>query len=218
MNLPAWSTLRSNALILRDVLCADAFIAALEDSLKSPDPLTAQAYAHDNGFRKIVLATGVADGVKLSLHHWADAAEQPGNIHNHRWDFTSLVAEGELSTCNWHPAPHGQLFSRYLYSSPAGSQVYRLVAHGSARVTSEEPVKRRVGSTYFLVHSVLHQAWAAPGTLTVIAQGPVEQLTTTVLSIDGSIPPDQPLTALTSEEVVDSLTSLVMSLKRLRRA
>jgi len=83
--LSEWKTKRIIKAFLQD-LVSD------EEALLS---ITRQSYRHDNGFWKIVVAQYRT--VKLRLHIWNNLSRSlagDSNIHNHRWDFSSLLLCG----------------------------------------------------------------------------------------------------------------------------
>src|SRR4051812_25948627 len=56
----------------------------------------ANGYRHHNDFTKVVLGVSAA-GRKLVWHQWRQREPWAGgDHHNHRWDFVSYIAAGEL--------------------------------------------------------------------------------------------------------------------------
>src|SRR4051794_7248927 len=62
------------------------------------EAIDASGQFHDNGFQKLVLYASEATELKLVLHFWPpdDSRTDDDNIHNHRWDFSSVVLMGHL--------------------------------------------------------------------------------------------------------------------------
>ncbi len=216
MKVPPWFALNADPSRLRDALCDDEFAADLRALTLARGEPKAGSYVHDNGFRKIVLATGDGEAAKLTIHHWAsDGCRPRGNVHNHRWDFVSVIACGRLVSVDWRDDPGGELFKRYRYQSPGVGTDYALVEDGAARIKAASEIEWPTGSAYFQPHSVLHQAWGDPGTVTVVAQGPVAQTKTTVLTARELASGAHGTTALTREELHDSLDTLSRALAAL---
>jgi hypothetical protein len=61
--------------------------------------VAARSYWHSNGFAKLVLHVDEANGSRLRLHVWPDAARRRTayqNVHNHRWPFLAVVLCGAV--------------------------------------------------------------------------------------------------------------------------
>jgi len=114
---------------------------------------------HPNGFAKIVLLS--QPSYKLRLHVWRNAMSSPThageNIHNHRWDFSTVLLAGGYRHQEFRPAATGQKFLAYTYGeagilsedalAPMGAQTLRCVfdAHlgpGSGYTISSEVLHR----------------------------------------------------------------------------
>src|SRR5438270_8647928 len=97
--------------------------------LEDPSALSevaARSYVHDNGFVKIVLASGNGTGGAVRLHVWTDGESGQNNIHNHCWPFTSLVLSGELEFEEYELAESGGIPVLHYAYLPAGGLNYDL--------------------------------------------------------------------------------------------
>lgn len=142
----------------------------LTGALRSPaalDAMAARSYAHDNGFFKIVLARRRDYANALRLHVWPGDSEDEGNIHNHCWDYDSLVLAGELEfqeyeldNAGFVPAVH------YAYAA-TGDLAYELRPFGRRMLRPTESGRRRTGERYRMTAETLHRTWGSAGTTTV---------------------------------------------------
>jgi hypothetical protein len=142
----------------------------------------ANGYRHHNDFTKVVLGVSPA-GRKLVWHEWRQRRPWvDGDYHNHRWDFVSYVASGELELTDFEEDPHGPLeVSRYRYESPGGQTEYSLRRVGSARLREVRRMKIPAGDFYFQPHETVHNAASGSlGTSTLIVQGEVATAATDV--------------------------------------
>jgi hypothetical protein len=142
----------------------------------------ANAYRHHNDFTKVVLGVSPA-GRKLVWHEWWQRAPWvDGDYHNHRWDFVSYVAGGELELTDFEEHPEGPLaVSRYRYDSPGGQREYSLRRVGSARLREVRRMKIAAGEFYYQAHETVHNAASrSQGTSTLIVQGEVAATSTDV--------------------------------------
>jgi len=87
---------------LADFVEVRALRATLQSVVEDSDAIAAiakRSYRHDNGFWKIVLKE--TDAYKLRLHIWrssgierSEEKNKRANIHNHRWNFSSVILSG----------------------------------------------------------------------------------------------------------------------------
>jgi hypothetical protein len=83
---------------LRQFLDGGCFARLLDGPLRHRadlEEVAARSYRHDNGFWKIVLAE--TDSYKVRAHVWfprEKARFATSNIHNHRWNFSSILLCG----------------------------------------------------------------------------------------------------------------------------
>jgi hypothetical protein len=142
----------------------------------------ANGYRHHNDFTKVVLGISPA-GRKLVWHEWRQ--RQPwvdGDYHNHRWDFVSYLAGGELELREFEEDPYGELaVSRYRYESPGNRAEYSLRLLGPARLREVRHKKVTAGEFYHQPHEIVHNAASmSQGTSTLIVQGEVARTSTDV--------------------------------------
>jgi hypothetical protein len=132
----------------------------------------ANGYRHHNDFTKVVLGVSAARR-KLVWHLWRQ--RQPwvdGDYHNHRWDFVSYVAGGELELTDFEEDPRGPLaVTKYGYESPGEHEEYSLRRVGPARLREVRRMKMAAGDFY---HETVHNAASVSHrTSTLIVQGEV---------------------------------------------
>jgi hypothetical protein len=135
----------------------------------------ANGYRHHNDFTKVVLGVSPA-GRKLVWHQWRQ--RQPwvdGDYHNHRWDFVSYLAAGELEMTEYDEDPAGPLaVSRYRYESPGARSEYVLRLVGPVRLREVRRAKVAAGDYYHQPYAIVHNAASmSQDTSTLIVQGEV---------------------------------------------
>lgn len=166
---------------------------------------------HDNGFAKIIIATSPVSGMKAVLHVWPNDTGTAGdNIHNHRWDFASVVLRGELQV-EIYARTDGESYPAFSYKSPSGGDTYSLEPNGPISAARVALIQLPRTSTYSWDHQVLHRAFGigTPGTVTFIIQGRPQQDSTTVLVRGGrTYPADHPVTRMSQAEIRDRLLGL----------
>lgn len=147
--------------------------------------LADRSYRHHNGFDKIVLASPASSPLKLVLHVWPrGGAADANDIHDHRWDFASVVLCGALRVELYEPDVSGRSYSVMRYRPMPGAENYDLQPSGTMAVSAQASVTITVGSAYSWAADLLHRAWGLPGqtTATLIVQGPPTRASTTVLA------------------------------------
>lgn len=146
--------------------------------------LASCSYRHRNGFDKIVLASAGNGGMKLVLHVWplSDLPCQD-HIHDHRWDFASVVLAGTLKLDMYQRDQVGEAYTLMRYRSLPGPGNCALELDGTMVVSAHASVTMTTGSSYSWSADVLHRAYGLPGqlTATLIVQGPARRSDTSVL-------------------------------------
>lgn len=136
--------------------------------------VAARSYSHDNGFVKIVLTNEPAQSSSLRLHVWPAGRVARSNVHNHCWDFDSLVLAGRLQFEEFVEDHSGPIPAFHYTYSPPSDLRYELnfVGRTALRRTSEGV--RAAGASYHMASPDLHRTWAcSPATtITLVARGP----------------------------------------------
>jgi hypothetical protein len=144
--------------------------------LESPRDLAevaARSYAHDNGFVKLVLVSGREGQQALRMHVWPAASRDEGNIHNHCWDFTSVVVKGQLDFQEFVVDEAGPIEAFHYAYDPSSDFEYALRPFGSVPLKPAAAGCRRVGELYKMSAETLHRTWggSVTGTVTLLVQG-----------------------------------------------
>ncbi|MGH9960613.1 MAG: hypothetical protein ACREBC_26420, partial [Pyrinomonadaceae bacterium] len=133
--------------LLVGILLAGGIEALVEASLKCRnmlDQISLDSYEHPNGFDKIVIRHAVPPPNKLVIHVWwkrPKRAWEQGDIHNHRWSFTTCLLYGAYRVKQFAISRSGMRYHEYRYSSPGNGKVYRLDYLGAECVNNfETPV------------------------------------------------------------------------------
>jgi hypothetical protein len=169
---------------LRTTASLTALLGFLREDAARLGVVANHSYRHRNGFDKIVLASPRGSPLKLVLHVWPKGGlETSDNIHNHRWDFSSVVICGALRLELYEQDVRGKSYSVMQYRPTEGVGNFELHLGGIATVSARAAVTMTVGSTYSWARDHLHRAWGMSGqvTATLIVQGPPTREKTTVL-------------------------------------
>jgi hypothetical protein len=169
---------------LRNTAPLAALLELIRRDRSSLAELASCSYRHRNGFDKIVLASAGAAGLKMVLHVWpCQDLPDEDHIHDHRWDFASIVLAGALKLDLYQPDHRGEPHSVMRYRSLPGPGNCELERAGTMAVSLHASVTMTVGSSYTWSADVLHRAYGVPGklTATLIVQGPARRSNTSVL-------------------------------------
>lgn len=135
------------------------------------------SYAHPNGFAKIVLLH--SDQFQLRLHIWrpGTASAATENIHNHNWDFSSILLAGGYRYQEYTTQSQGTLFYAYGYRgyrSWRGTPSYSLKPIGRRTLGCSFDAYLQAGSSYTLRADALHRVISDPDrtTASLVLQGP----------------------------------------------
>lgn len=128
-----------------------------------------KSHIHDNGFLKLNLYDTSDHRFRIRLHIWdveVVAAEEV-NVHDHRYDFASLIVSGSIENVRWRRGPNGATFKSFIYRPRDGEGQYQLEKQGSAVLAPQPAKSYSVGEWYRMDRSELHTARAAAGARTV---------------------------------------------------
>jgi hypothetical protein len=174
------------------------------------------SYLHPNGFTKIVLLS--ANHFQLRLHMWRPCDQPrivPENVHNHRWDFSSVLLTGGYRYQEFVAASRGQTFHSYGYRSQRGTASYSLTARGQRTLICAFDAYLQAGSSYTLRADVLHRVIGDPArtTATLVLQGPrvrdnVDVFAETALDTG----PQLPLPRFTAATLIQHIRDLTRTL------
>ena len=169
---------------------------------------------HDNGFDKIVLYRSPRTDIKLVLHLWdnRDGAAAQDNIHNHRWDFASVVLLGCLRSELYQVDPDGQPYASAHYGSPGGGATYEFRTGTQIRASKHASIDLAPGSFYTWQNTVLHRAYGVgPGPVAtmIVQSAPLRAHTTVLLRSERPTSDETSVRRLTSARVAEDLEVLM---------
>lgn len=168
---------------------------------------------HANGFLKAEVPD--VFGGTLRVHLWDPADRRcdvtRSDIHNHRWDFASMIVTGEVRSRLFRPTSGYGMWGEYECFHDESAYQFRPLGKASMLVTSDRTLVR--GVTYYLdslaVHDVVPSSSEA--TVTIVLHGPRKSLTSRVflpLEEPGSVAvsnrrPNVPLDAVGARAVLE---------------
>lgn len=142
------------------------------------------AYFHANGFLKCPLWIESETGRKLVMHVWPESSGHwsAEHIHDHRWDFASVLLRGGYRYELFDVAPGGELeVDLHEYRSLGSSVEYSLTRSAPSRLTLVAAGHWVASAGYALERSVLHRlSRVRSGTVTLVLQGAAEVESTRV--------------------------------------
>lgn len=207
-------------------LAYDDLVPVIQHILITPSlqqQLAECSYRHSNSFDKIVLATAPKSQLKLRLHLWWKSNDTPAticNIHNHRWDFVSVLLLGNLHIEEYSVGPNGTESYHYQYRSPEDEDHYSVRFLGTKKLTCIYNTLISKGSSYELPHTTLHRALPVGEesvTATLFLQGPVMKLETDVFTQQKIRTPRYiPARRFRADELSDRLSRFLTELNRHR--
>lgn len=140
------------------------------DRLRRNSEPEMDTFWHPNGFAKIILATA-SSGEQARVHYWAGGAGDDGDLHNHRWPYSSWVVRGRFVQTIYEASASGEMiFAHYTWADGCvggprdGSSVKVALGEVSREVLAH-------GATYSLREGVVHRFSPMEAGLTVAIQG-----------------------------------------------
>ncbi len=179
------------------------------------------SYFHDNGFDKIVLFQDDETKMKMRLHIWypmlIPGQRRPRqNVHNHRWDFSSIVLTGQATNLIYRMAcegENGEELYHYRYYARGSKEHYEVELLGKSQVVTETVERHEAGKLYSIDNEILHRVDiddnATVATLVVTHEN-VSWVTNDLLSEKsmGTSKARLPSPAMTNDIIVDKVKNL----------
>ena len=147
------------------------------------DNIISQSYAHQNGFDKLVLATCNEKKWRLRLHIWDNYKDldYEYDIHNHVWDYSSVIICGELINSTYINKNKGDLFHHHVYDIDDINCKASLKYLGVQKLSLNSKTIYDVRSVYSQNKKVIHRAYPNHRyTVTLIIQGEIDTKTSEV--------------------------------------
>ncbi|MCA2220280.1 hypothetical protein [Nonomuraea aurantiaca] len=157
----------------------------------------------------------------MRVHLWWMGVPSDESIHNHAWDFSSLVLTGSLTFELLDRAAGGESYDRYASNMPLGGRAgdYEFSLIGRTAFAVAFQATAAAGSFYRLDHDTYHRVLASPPsqsplTATMVVKGPVRRSFSHVLVPCGTpMPRTKSMRRLSGEEIVQKLDLLLSELK-----
>lgn len=139
----------------------DEFLSEIRNDIH----FKSDSYTHDNGFDKIVLFEDNETRMKMRLHVWhpillSGVHRARQNVHNHRWDFSSIVLLGRVDHITYRFAEvdeEGEELFHYRYYARGEKEHYNLKELGKSRVVETHKESFNAGQLYCVGNEVLHR-------------------------------------------------------------
>ena len=112
------------------------------------------SHVHRNGFTKVSLVRDRACGWNLRLHVWW-APARDAQVHDHRWDFASLVLAGSLRAVNYRVGDGAQ-YAIARYSDAVAGGRKSVEASGACALVPAASYSLSAGGTHSLRYDVPH--------------------------------------------------------------
>jgi hypothetical protein len=192
------------------------FIAGLLNDTRATSACAERSFPHPLGFLKIVLATH-PNGEKLRLHVWPNGKEcgVEQDIHDHFWDFCSVVLQGEMEFLDFIPADRGENYYHYRLL-PTAPSAYEQVYLGKSALSSGTVHRLRAGDWISVGRTTLHRAYPTTSGLcaTLLLQGPQQSPCNNIYSsryeVDASkIVSEQPVSESQLRELLEAVASIL---------
>ncbi|MFJ1590519.1 hypothetical protein ACIOD0_09775 [Kitasatospora albolonga] len=146
-----------------------ALRAVYEGPLAAPEGV---AVLHPNGFAKLPVAVVPGTRQRLFLHVWLGDGED-SHIHNHRWDFTSIVLRGRVDNTLIDVGPDGEgpRYRAIRHSPDEGGFRFDGRSAPEVGIAALHTVALPERAAYAMDARTLHRVRAGRGTMTFVARG-----------------------------------------------
>ena len=152
------------------------FLEGILDDREAMSECAKRSFPHPLGFLKIVLVT-FSNGSKLRLHVWPAerSCDISPDVHDHFWDFCSLILKGEMEFVDFALSESGDRFYHYRLL-PTGPARYDQTYLGQSILSVDSVRRIRAGEFICVNRTTLHKAYPVVRGLcaTILLQGPQE--------------------------------------------
>ncbi|GAA2855818.1 hypothetical protein GCM10010517_14050 [Streptosporangium fragile] len=176
-----------------------------------------RSYKHPNGFDRISLFRE-PDGLEARIHLWERGVPSDEGIHNHAWDFSSLVLTGALRFQILQQTADGETYDLYRSGMPRGGRFgdYEFTRLGTTSLGVVFDGTVSAGSAYHQHRDAYHRVLVSPEqsmTATIVVRGPVRRGFSHVVVPRGtSMPRTRSMRHLGGEEIIEKLCALLSRL------
>lgn len=126
---------------------------------KSLDRIARNLYIHQNGFQKYILYTSTSGKWRIRLHVWKEKQKTPQDIHNHTFNFSSIVLTGELKNLIYSVDKlKGIVFKQLKYDINNRTNDSEIVPLNTLeRLEVSKPVRLKKGCIYYQNADQIHR-------------------------------------------------------------
>lgn len=229
-NLPrdtSLGTIESNRSFMSRLGRPENVVPLLTDVLGNPERLSyvaSRSYRHVNHFDKIVLVgNDDPQAYRLTLHLWqppySEKELSDELIHEHRFNFWSVILTGVLCSETYEPSESGKTFRQYRYVPEARSRTFRdfYEFRGETRLEEKQLARKVAGESYYLSAPTIHRIVLPRHRVTcsLVLRGPRLREYSNVFNSTYPVYDTQFGNAMFSEQAVaDKLRALVDSIYR----
>lgn len=178
------STIEQNSALIARLGRPENALTIVEQVLEDETLLAgiaSRSYRHINHFDKVVLVgSDRPSAYRLTLHLWRPpyrADEMRDElIHDHRFNFWSVILAGALVSENFQLGETGDVFKRYHYVPESRGRTFRdfYEYRGEVRLKRSATKVRQAGESYFLAAPSVHRIVLPQSELTcsLVLRGP----------------------------------------------
>ena len=220
------TTIQDNLALLNRVGVRDSFVPLIERIISNPGLLAevaSRSYRHVNHFDKLVLVgSDKLHGYRLTLHLWSppygDKELKKESIHDHRFNFWSVILTGILMSENFVESPDGEVMRQYRYVPEKRTldvkNFYQFI--GETRLSRSETLRKYAGESYYQSSPSIHRVLLPDSmTCTLVLRGPRQRNFTNTFRTDQPKVNTQVETSMYSASVVEEkLKALLNAIER----
>ncbi len=160
---------------------------------------------HENGFLKIVLKERSERSYGCRLHKWKSGYSD-SDIHNHRWNMSSLILNGLIYADNYEPDIIGEPYNTFQFTPQDNSKGVMLYS-GISYLRKSESIEYSKGQSYSVKVGSIHKISKIgnSGAITTMFSWGEHSPSAAVYSTKAKLPNETFQRAVTIEEVVSCL-------------
>ncbi|GIG90963.1 hypothetical protein [Plantactinospora endophytica] len=187
-----------------------SFLAAMARDAQWAAQVSERSHKHALGFDKFILAT-FGDLGQLRMHVWWPGVDRRReHVHNHRYDFSSVLVAGDLRCHYFGLAETGERMVRLKELSRVEDGGWRFEKVGVETVTQLLDVRLAAGSCYSMPADLLHRIEAGrPTTVSLMLQRRLcRDWSTVLVGVTEQVPERLPLRRFSTADLHERVAAL----------
>lgn len=146
--------------LLLEFMNGRSFVRAVQECLATEDltrHIAERSFFHPTGAAKVILTDFASELSQLRLHFWIPNLTNMATIHDHKWDFASVLLTGDLIDETYEECETGIPYHGVLFSDSIHSRIDEITSLGTRALSLVARTQLCSGNSYVRHRDQLHR-------------------------------------------------------------